>query len=240
MTTKVSRNLRTAVVIPAGGQGTRLGGKVPKQFLRVGDEMILERTVAAFGRHPLVGEIVIACALDYVDRVRRLVERRRLSASTTVVVGGRDRQASVWNALQALKSDARIILIHDAVRPFVTLDLITRVIVAASRHGAAVAAIPARDTLLHERRRSMIDGVIDRSSVWLAQTPQGFRRSLIVDASQSARRSGFRGTDDASLVLRLRHAVKIVHGFDGNIKITSPHDLRIARSLCSSRRADKK
>jgi len=139
----------------------------------------------------------------------------------------------VWHGIQALKSDAPIILIHDAVRPFAVRDLVLRVMNAAVRYGAAVAAIPARDTLLREGGDGMVTGIIDRSTCVLAQTPQGFRRRLILEAFRSARKSGFHGTDDASLVLRLHHPVRAVLGSDENLKITTPHDLRIARGFVS-------
>ncbi len=223
--------LRVAVILPAGGRGTRMGGTVPKQYLRVGGRTILGRTLSVFGNHPLVVEIVIACAPEYRRRVQRIADHASCGAKTTVVDGGTDRQSSVWNALSKLQSDADIVLVHDAVRPFVTHELVSRVIRAAARYGAAVAAIPVRETLLREGRNGMITGVIDRSTCRLAQTPQGFRRDLLERAFRSARRSGYRGTDDSSLVLQLKRPVKIVEGLDGNSKITTPHDLRVARRI---------
>ena len=140
------------------------------------------------------------------------------------------RQESVWKGLQAILSDSTIVLIHDAVRPFVTQDLISRVIAATARHGAAVPALLARETLLHQGTNAMIDGVLDRSKCWFAQTPQGFRRELIITAFRSALKAGFVGTDDASLMLRTNYRIRIVPGSEENIKITTPHDLRIART----------
>lgn len=236
MNAEVKHPLRTAVIIPAGGRGTRVGGKIPKQFTRIGEESILERTLRAFHRHPLVVEIIVACSLEHRNRVGRCLEQLRKGILTATAPGGPDRQTSVWNAMQAIRSEAEIVLIHDAVRPFVTRELISGVIEAAGRYGAAVAAIPARDTLLRQGSGGMIDGVIDRTSCWLAQTPQAFRRELILRAFRSAQRSDFHGTDDASLVLRLHHDVKVVQGLDGNGKITTPHDLAIARLLVGTRK----
>lgn len=233
MMTKSRRRLGTAVVIPAGGTGTRMGAGIPKQFLRLDRKSILEHAIALFESVPQVLEIVIVCPPGYVERVERLLARSDRRGIGHVVTGGRDRQESVWHGIQALISDAAIILVHDAVRPFAGRDLVVRVMNAAARYGAAVAAIPSRDTLLRQGGDGMITGIIERSTCVLAQTPQGFRRKLLLEAFRAARRSGFHGTDDTSLVLRLHHHVRLVLGSDENLKITTPHDLRIARGFVS-------
>ncbi|MGA9120663.1 MAG: 2-C-methyl-D-erythritol 4-phosphate cytidylyltransferase [Bacteroidota bacterium] len=219
----------TAVVIPAGGRGTRMGGPLPKQFLRLGGMSILERTVRAFEAHPEVREIVIVCSRDHEERVRRMVSRRRLKKVTGIVRGGKVRQESVWNGIRSLQSNASLVLIQDAVRPFVTRKLISQVIAATARCGAAVPAVQVKETLLAEGNRGQLRGVIDRAKSWVAQTPQGFQRDLIEGAFRSAQKKGFVGTDDASLVLRLHHPVFIVTGSEENIKITTPRDLEVAR-----------
>lgn len=214
-----------------------MGAGVPKQFLRVGTRTILEHTLALFESLPQVVEIVVACPQGYGHNVERFISRSDHRRIAHAVTGGTDRQESVWRGLQALQSRAGIVLVHDAVRPFADRDLVLRVIAAAARYGAAVAVVPVRDTLLRDGGKGMITGVIDRSTCFLAQTPQGFRRELLVQAFHSALKSGFHGTDDASLVLRLHRPVRLVPGSDENLKITTPHDLRMARAYVARGRS---
>jgi 2-C-methyl-D-erythritol 4-phosphate cytidylyltransferase len=224
-----NRIKHVAVVIPAGGQGARMGGRLPKQFLRLGGMSILERTVRAFQRHPQVGEIVIASPPHFERRIRLMVQKSHLTKVGAIVPGGGARQDSVWQGIRAVQSNATILLIHDAVRPFVRRATISAVIAAAVRYGAAVPALPARETLHGEGEPGTLNDVIDRSRIWAAQTPQGFDRNLITRAFQAARDAGYVCTDDASLVLRLRHPVHIVVGTEENVKITTRRDLRMAR-----------
>jgi 2-C-methyl-D-erythritol 4-phosphate cytidylyltransferase len=145
-----------------------------------------------------------------------------------VVEGGTTRQESVWRALQAAPADAPIVLVHDAVRPFITPQLIDAIRTAADAHGAVLCALPIVETV-----KRVVDGVVestlDRSTLWAVQTPQGFRAPLLREAHEKAIRDGIVGTDDAMLVERLGHAVRVVPGLAENVKITTPADLRAAR-----------
>jgi 2-C-methyl-D-erythritol 4-phosphate cytidylyltransferase len=145
-----------------------------------------------------------------------------------VVAGGGTRQESVWNALQALPTDAEIVLVHDAVRPFIDRRLIDAVTAAAAAYGAAICALPIAETVKRVRD-SVVETTLDRAELWTVQTPQGFRGALLREAHDKARRDGATGTDDAALVERLSHPVRVVPGLDGNVKITTPEDLRRAR-----------
>ncbi len=222
---------RVGVIIPAGGAGRRMGGPVPKQFLRLRGRPVLLHTLRAFNAHPDVDEIVVAGPAAYLPRIRRMVARARLDKVRSVVEGGSDRQASVAHALSALQAACTVVLVHDAVRPLADPRLITAVIRAARRWGAAVAAAPVRDTMQWEGRKGFFTRTVDRTRLWAVQTPQGFRRPLLEEAHHRARRSGFVGTDEASLVLRIGRRVRIVPSSTRNLKITTPDDLLLARLL---------
>jgi 2-C-methyl-D-erythritol 4-phosphate cytidylyltransferase len=213
-----------AVVIPAGGIGTRLGRRTPKQFLRLAGATILVRTLTHFRRHPAVTAVVVAAPAEHLARTRRLIGRSKVQ----VVVGGATRQESVWNALQAVPGEVEIVLVHDAVRPFIDRRLIDAVIAAAVAHGAAICALPIAETVKRVRDGA-VEATLDRSELWSVQTPQGFRGALLREAHEKARRDGVVGTDDAMLVERLGHSVRVVPGRPGNVKITTPEDLRRAR-----------
>jgi 2-C-methyl-D-erythritol 4-phosphate cytidylyltransferase len=216
-----------AVLVPAGGIGTRLGHRTPKQFLRLGGATILTRTLANFLGHPAVRAIVVAAPAEHLARTRRLVARvgRR---PVSVVAGGATRQESVWRALQAAPADVDIVLVHDAVRPFIDRRLIDAVVAAAVADGAAICALPIAETIKRVRD-GVVEDTLDRSGLWAVQTPQAFRTALLREAHDKARRDGAVGTDDAMLVEWLGQTVRVVPGLAGNVKITTPEDLRRAR-----------
>jgi 2-C-methyl-D-erythritol 4-phosphate cytidylyltransferase len=212
-----------AVLVPAGGIGTRLGRRTPKQFLSLGGATILARTLSHFRRHPDVRAVVVAAPAEHLARTRRLVGR-----AAEVVAGGATRQESVWLALQAAPADVEIVLVHDAVRPFIDRRLIDAVVASAAAHGAAICALPIAETIKRVRD-GVVETTLERSGLWAVQTPQAFRSALLREAHDKARRDGVTGTDDAMLVERLGHPVRVVPGLAGNVKITTPDDLRRAR-----------
>src|SRR5205807_8376118 len=221
---------KVAAVIPAGGVGARFGARTPKQFLRLGGLPILAATVRHFACHPAVRAVVVAAPEPWVSRARRILGRLVQDASLTVVVGGRTRQDSVWLALQAAPEDAEIVVVHDAVRPLITRRLIDAVLRAAAAEGAAICALPITETVKRVRAER-VELTLDRSELWAVQTPQAFRADLLREAHEKARRDGVVGTDDAMLVERLGHPVRVVRGLVENVKITTPADLRRARFL---------
>jgi 2-C-methyl-D-erythritol 4-phosphate cytidylyltransferase len=218
---------KLAVVIPAGGVGTRFGGRLPKQFIKLGGAPILTETVGHFTRHPAVIAIVVAAPEIHVERTRRALARIARKAPVTVVQGGGMRQDSVWLALKATPRDAEVIIVHDAVRPLITRGLIDAV-VSAAESGAAICALPITETIKRVRQ-DVVETTLDRSELWAVQTPQAFRAALLREAHEKARRDGVVGTDDAMLVERLGHPVRVVRGLAENVKITTPEDLRRAR-----------
>ncbi|MBI4271191.1 MAG: 2-C-methyl-D-erythritol 4-phosphate cytidylyltransferase [Candidatus Rokubacteria bacterium] len=219
-----------AAVIPAGGVGARLGARMPKQFLRIGRTPILAMTVRHFTRHPSMAAVVVAAPAAHLALARRILARAGRGAPATVVVGGPTRQDSVWLALLALPGPVDVVVVHDGVRPLITRRLVDDVVRAAVESGAAICALPIAETVKRVRG-GFVEATLDRSELWAVQTPQAFRADLLREAHEKARRDGVGGTDDAMLVERLGHPVRVVAGLPGNVKITTPEDLRRLRRV---------
>jgi 2-C-methyl-D-erythritol 4-phosphate cytidylyltransferase len=216
------------VIIAAGGSGRRFGGSIPKQFLRLNGVPILQRAIGAFHAVRDVGEIVVVIPAAHRARVQRLVLRAGFTKVSAVVAGGKERQDSVWSGLGAFVQPPAIVLVHDAVRPLVTRQVILDVAAAARRHGAAVAGVPVKDTIKREGKKGWYTATLERKGLWAVQTPQGFRYRLLREAHVRARNEEFIGTDESSLVERMGIAVRVVQGDERNLKITTAGDLRIA------------
>ncbi|MEO8483679.1 MAG: 2-C-methyl-D-erythritol 4-phosphate cytidylyltransferase [Acidobacteriota bacterium] len=224
--------MRVGVIIVAGGRGQRLGGPVPKQLLDVGGRTLLQRSVLAFDLHHAVSDIVVVLSRDLVAFGPALV-----GATTRpchYVAGGERRQDSVCAGLAALPASADIVLIHDAARPFVSDAVIDRVIDATQRSGAVVPAMKVRDTVKRVHAGGpYVTETIPRDEVWLAQTPQGFRRPIL-EAAVALGAQGVEATDEAMLAERAGHRVEIVPGDERNMKITTAEDLMAARASFAS------
>jgi len=207
-----------------------MGAATPKQFLPVGGVAVLERTAGIFEGMRGVSEIVVVAPAGYVQRAKRLIRKAELSKVVAVVAGGAERQDSVWLGLQAFPVKPDIVLVHDAVRPFVSARTIRTVIREAERHGGAVVGVRVTDTIKVGTSKGFYALTLQRDRLWAVQTPQGFRFDLLLRAHQAARKAHFAGTDEASLVERLGIPVRIVEGEYGNTKITTREDLRMAES----------
>ena len=217
-----------AVVLPAGGSGTRLGSRTPKQFLRIGGVPILAVTVGHFVRHPAVAEIVVAAPAPLIRYTEQLLARHVDGRHLTVVAGGVERQDSVRAGLDAIPAACELVVVHDAVRPFISRALLDAVLAAARTSGAAICALPISETVKRVRE-GLVETTVDRAGLWAVQTPQAFRAALLREAHDKARRDGVLGTDESMLVERLGHEVHVVRGSEANVKITTPEDLRRAR-----------
>jgi 2-C-methyl-D-erythritol 4-phosphate cytidylyltransferase/2-C-methyl-D-erythritol 2,4-cyclodiphosphate synthase len=220
--------MHVTAIIAAAGAGTRLGGDVPKQLLDLGGRTILQRSVDAFADHPRVDDVIVVLPAALAEHPPEWLGGRR---SLRAVVGGRRRQDSVANAFDAVPDTAEVVLVHDAARPFVTADLISRAIDAAAAHGAAIAAMPATDTVKRVAAAPHATAIVEtipRESIYLAQTPQAFRRRVLADAVALGR-AGVEATDEAALAERAGHAVHVIAGDARNVKITTPADLEAAR-----------
>jgi len=232
--------MKVAVIIPAAGLGTRMGrasaeraGISRKQFMLLEGSPILMHTVRKFAFCARVSEIVIAVRHDDLDWVADLMAGEAHGKLVRVVEGGNSRQQSVENALGSLARDTDLVAVHDAVRPFIDLETIDKVIEEAAQTGAAIVGIVPVDTVKQVTRaqtsKAKIRATLPRERLVLAQTPQVFRYDLLVRAFESARNDGFIGTDESSLVERLEVDVSVVLGSDRNIKITKPSDMDLAR-----------
>jgi 2-C-methyl-D-erythritol 4-phosphate cytidylyltransferase len=225
---------RAVAVVPAGGMGTRMGRRRPKQYLSLAGAPILVHTVRALSGCDAVAGLILAVPPDRIAATGRML--RGVEGAIEVVAGGATRQESVWCGLQAVPADARWIVIHDAVRPFITRELVARLLAAARRCGAATCGLPVRETLKRVSGQT-VHSTVDRDGLWLVQTPQVFDRDVLWEAHEKARRDGFAGTDDAVLVERLGGRVAMVPGLPQNLKITTPEDLRVARLWLARGRA---
>ncbi len=224
-----------AAVVPAGGAGTRMGKEVPKQFLRLGDVPVLIHALRVFESSRMIAEIVVVVPQDAVAYCQQeLLPQFALSKISSVTCGGARRQDSVWNGLQAVDARTNIVVVHDAVRPFVTGTMIEQVVERAGTSGAAIAAIPLHDTVKRATPDGMIETTLDRQRLWSAQTPQAFNLELLREAHRSSRQSGVEATDDAFLVEQIGHHVSIVNGSPNNIKITRPEDLAMGEAILQS------
>jgi len=204
---------------------------IPKQLLELGGTTILERTLTPFVECPEIEGIVVVAAANVVEMMEEALSGvLRRHGSIRVVRGGGKRQDSVWNGLHALPGGTDIVLIHDAVRPFIRKELITKCVKSAAVYGAVTVVRPLTETV-KEVSNGVVTNTLDRSSLRITQTPQAFRTALILEAHRKAREDGFTGTDDCVLVERLGHPVHIVEGDDYNIKITTPADLKIAGAI---------
>ena len=233
-THKAVGHLRGAVaVIPAAGAGVRMGGERAKQFLELDGRPLLAITLARFQAAASVESIRLVVPADEIDFCRReIVAGFNLDKVEKVVAGGERRQDSVRRGIEATGGRFDLVLIHDGVRPLVQPELVERVIGAGRRHGAAIAALPTKDTVKEVDSEGLVVRTYDRRRVWLVQTPQVFRYAEIHAAHQKAVQEGWAGlTDDALLAERTGIAVSVVEGSEDNIKITTPHDLELAAFL---------
>jgi len=241
--------MKVFVIIPAAGLGTRMApssdkerkDSTSKQFKELGGIPILVRTLRKFAAIPAVHEIVVALRKDEIAGFRAQLQQQFpeiLSKRLQFVEGGEHRQNSVSNALAAIAASPNavnpddLVLVHDAVRPFVSPETIHDVIVAAEKHHAAIAGWPAVDTVKQVDRTAegaVIKATIPRAGVVMAQTPQGFRYDVLKKAFDDAAADGFLGTDEASLIERAGLPVAVVMGSANNIKITTPADMELAQ-----------
>jgi 2-C-methyl-D-erythritol 4-phosphate cytidylyltransferase/2-C-methyl-D-erythritol 2,4-cyclodiphosphate synthase len=208
-------------LVPAAGQGRRMGGEIPKQYLPLGGRPLLWHTLAALEQSPRVRALILVVRPEDQALARPLAAD--FAKVRCLVPGGEERADSVRAGLEATAAADELVLVHDAVRPFVSPALVERVVEAAGRWGAAVPALPVRETIKVVDEGQVVETPL-RSRLWAAQTPQGFRRSLLLEAF-AGQGAGGGATDEAVLVERLGHPVRVVEGEPGNLKITTPEDL---------------
>lgn len=249
-------------IIPAAGSGRRMGGGTPKQFQLLAGVPVLIHTLRLFAAEPQVDEIVVAAPPDWVEATWDLVREYRVEKVTRVVPGGRERQESVWRALQAVASRPRVVVIHDAARPLLSPAGLRGIVAAAARYPALTMGIPVKDTIKVAEVPAggtapaggagsaggagdpggeagglpRVVRTLPRETLWAVQTPQVFHASLLERAHRQAMADGFVGTDDAVLVERLGEPVAIYPGEPENLKLTTPEDWALAEAILARRK----
>ena len=225
--------MKVSVIIPAAGQGTRMGSTIPKQFLSLRGKPILHHTLRAFEASGQVDSVTLVVPEnDFEDAKSKW--KKDYGIVKNIVAGGKERQDSVYNGFKAIDADTDVVLVHDGVRPFVTADMIQRAIEAALSYGAAITAIPVSDTIKQLDREGFVTRTVDRSGLWRIQTPQAFQYAVLNEAFQKAVKDSYYGTDEGSLLEYVGKKVKIIEGSEMNIKITRKEDLILGEAILNS------
>ena len=227
--------MRVLAIIPAAGMGLRMGGGTPKQFLSLEGVPIFVHTLRKFAASDAIDEIFLGLRVEDMERGLTEVNHERFLKPVHLVPGGASRQETVARCLAEAPTTTEIVVVHDAVRPFIELDMIRQVVEAARKGGAAILGILSVDTVKQVERQTIL-GTIPRERIVLAQTPQAFRYNLLREAVDRAQAEGFCGTDESSLLEHQGHNVTILMGSDRNIKITKPSDLPLARLYIAQER----
>lgn len=226
---------RLGVVIVAAGKGSRMQTSISKQFIPLLGKPILAHTIQVFEQMEQISEVVVVTGAADLERVYAYCEHYKWKKIKSVVPGGTDRQASVYRGLQEISEQVEWVFIHDGVRPLITPQAIMRCLEGARKTGAAVLAVPVKDTIKQVNKAGEITATPNRSSLRAIQTPQVFRRTLIIEAHREAIKNDKKGTDDASLAEYMGHTVVVVEGDYCNLKITTPEDLIVAEHLLKNR-----
>jgi 2-C-methyl-D-erythritol 4-phosphate cytidylyltransferase len=216
-------------IVPAAGSGTRIGGDIKKQFLPLNGKPIIVHTLQQFEHCPDVDEVALALPESAMSEMEAIVDRYRLHKVSKMVLGGAKRQDSVRNVLNrlTLNESSDIVLVHDGVRPFIEIKRIVHLLKVCKEYDAAVLAVQPKDTVRRSTGGGFFDQTLDRTALWLIQTPQAFRAKLLVKAFEKAKKDKFYSTDEAALIERLGVKIRIVEGSYDNIKITTPEDLEL-------------
>jgi 2-C-methyl-D-erythritol 4-phosphate cytidylyltransferase len=224
---------RVAAIIAAAGMGTRMGTGVSKQRMALGGKAVLAHAIERLCASGVIAECIVVVPPGETALYEALVQNVHNSARIPIccVEGGSDRMASIRNGLAQVSSTATFVLIHDGARPFVSLDTILNCVEKAADTGAAVAAVPAKDTIKVAGEDGVVESTPDRSRLFQVQTPQVFRRDWLEEAHLAALQNGWSATDDSALIERLGHKVYLVRGSYFNLKITTPEDLVMAESI---------
>jgi len=230
----MNRLYKTSAIIVAAGSGSRMKANINKQYLLLSGsgKQILAHTLEVFESSELISEIIVVINKEEHKQFEScILNPYNFSKIKSVVDGGVDRQESVFNGLASVSGDIEIIAVHDGARPFVTLDIINNSIAAAVIGGAACVGVPVKDTIKQVNQSRIVEKTLDRKLLWSVQTPQVFKKEILINAHKKAISDVFRGTDDCVLVERLGQAVQMIMGSYSNIKITTPEDLAFAEAF---------
>lgn len=229
--------MKTTAIIVAGGSGLRFGNKIPKQFMQLGQMPVIMYSINLFAELESIDSIVIPAHPEWQETLKLLCKEYNLKKKIEIIDGGKERQDSVYNALNTdTVQNSDIILVHDSVRPFVSNNLVENIISATILHGAAIPAIRPKDTIKEATEDNFVLSTLNRSNLYCIQTPQGFWRELLYIAYKNAIENSFITTDDSSIVEFSGHKVKIIDGEPENFKITDRIDFLLAETICNERK----
>ncbi|HEY9576989.1 MAG TPA: 2-C-methyl-D-erythritol 4-phosphate cytidylyltransferase [Pseudobacillus sp.] len=223
------------VVIPAAGRGTRMKADKNKLLLLLRGRPVIIHTLEVFEKDPNCSGIILVVQPEEASMFSNLISEYDVSKVKKLVHGGAERQESVYNGLKEANPD-EIVLVHDGARPFITTPIISRLVEKAAEEGAAIAAVPVKDTIKRVDGGTVAE-TVERSSLWSVQTPQAFRMQLIIQAHEKAQADRYIGTDEASLAERANIRVQIIEGDYDNIKLTTPEDLVFAEAIIQKRQS---
>jgi len=227
---------KVTALIPAAGMGRRMGKTVAKQFLPLGGKPMLAHTLLAFQRTPEIDEIIpILSEEDMESCLRDVIERYRITKVKTLVVGGKERQDSVFHGLQKIGKETGVVIIHDGVRPFVTPEMIREASGLANKGECIAMGVPIKDTIKEVDDNKIVRRTLERGRLWAIQTPQAFPVKVLKHAYEASQKHKIFGTDDATLVERAGGTVRVIMGSYENIKITTPEDLILAEEILRRR-----
>ena len=224
---------KIAAIIVAGGRGKRMGTTVKKQFIKLRDKEVLAHTIEAFNKVDEISEIIVVVGQEDVERVREeIVARYGLNKVSKIVVGGKERQDSVYNGLVATSDEVEYVMIHDGARPFISETVIQRAIEKTKAYKATIVAVPVKDTIkVINIETETVEHTPPREKLWAVQTPQSFDKKLLLEAYENAHQKGLLVTDDSMIVEAYGKKVQVVLGEYTNIKITTPEDLVIGENI---------
>ena len=226
------QNEKVKAVILASGSGSRINKETPKQFQELSGSPVIIHTLKPFEENNNIDESIIVTLSNYIDKTWEFVNHYHLTKVKKIIRGGKTRQESSKKGIDACGDDTKFVLIHDAARPFITTDLLKKLIKALKKNDAVVPVIPSTDTIVETDRKGFISKIPNRSMLWRVQTPQAFKYELIKEAHRKALEQGVKNsTDDSSLLLRIGQPVYTIKGNEKNIKITFPDDFKIADAI---------
>ena len=220
--------MKHILIIPASGSGVRFGSKTPKQFLKIDGKEILAHTIAKFHSLKIIDEIYIATQADNFSLIKKIISKNNFRKVRSIVEGGETRQVSVFNALNSIAAEKNdVVIVHDAVRPFVSKKLILSLIEECHKSGGVIPGIKISDTVKRLDEKNLIQTTLSRENLWTVQTPQMFRYDIIKSSFDKAVKKNFTGTDESSIVEFAGYPVKLIPGEKENIKITHKEDLKL-------------
>lgn len=227
---------KVAAIIVAGGSGKRMGMNIKKQFIELDGKATLAHTIEVFNKCKIIDEIIVVVGKADKEKVRtEIVSRYDYSKVTQIVEGGKERQDSVYNGLMSVSDEVQYVMIHDGARPFISEEILEKAFIMTKERHATVVAVPVKDTIKVVNEALEVEGTPNRSTLWSIQTPQSFKKELLMEAYAYAKEEGLTVTDDSMLVEAYGKKVYIVEGDYNNIKITTPEDLVLGQAILRSK-----